>query len=82
VYLTPIYAASELPIPGVSERSIGEPLAKLGTAVTYVARVSDLEERIYNEAGHGALVLMLGAGNISEVAGKLALRAAGATVSA
>ena len=27
VYLAPVYAASESPIPGVSERSIGEPLA-------------------------------------------------------
>ena len=72
VYLTPIYAASEAPIPGVSERSIGEPLAASGARVTYVARVDDLEERIFDEAPRGALVLMLGAGNITDVAARLA----------
>ena len=74
VYLAPVYAASESPVPGVSERSIGEPLATSGTRVTYVARVEDLEERVFDEAPHGALVLMLGAGNITDVAARLARR--------
>jgi UDP-N-acetylmuramate--alanine ligase len=74
VYLTPIYAASEAPIPGVSERSIGDPLAANGARVTYVSRVDDLEERIFDEAPAGSLVLMLGAGNITEVAARLARR--------
>ncbi|HTZ54813.1 MAG TPA: UDP-N-acetylmuramate--L-alanine ligase [Candidatus Acidoferrum sp.] len=75
VYLTPIYAASEPPIPGVSERSIGEPLAALGARVTYVTRVDELEERIFEDTPRGALVLMLGAGNITDVAARLAQRA-------
>jgi UDP-N-acetylmuramate--alanine ligase len=75
VYLAPIYAASEPPIPGVSERSIGEPLAALGTRVTYVTRVDELEDRLFEEAPRGALVLMLGAGNITETAARLAQRA-------
>ncbi len=74
VYLTAVYAASEAPIPGVSERSIGEPLSASGTRVSYVPRVDDLEERIFDEAPHGALVLMLGAGNITDVAARLARR--------
>ena len=72
VYLAPVYAASEPAIPGVSERSIGEPLAALGTHVTYVTRVDELEERLFEEAPRGALVLMLGAGNITDVAANLA----------
>lgn len=72
VYLAPVYAASEPPIPGVSERSIGEPLAAAGNAVSYVARVEELEERIVAEAPHGAMILMLGAGNITDVAASLA----------
>ena len=80
VYLAPVYAASEPPIPGVSERSIGEPLAALGTRVTYVARVDDLEERLLEEAPRGSLVLMLGAGNITDVAARLAQRANAADV--
>ena len=74
VYLAPVYAASENPIPGVSERSIGEPLGASGTQVTYVQRVEDLEARIFDEAPRGALVLMLGAGNITDVAARLARR--------
>jgi UDP-N-acetylmuramate--alanine ligase len=80
VYLAPVYAASEAPIPGVSERSIGEPLAAGGTRVTYVARVDDLEERLFDEAPRGALVLMLGAGNITEIAARLARRASEADI--
>jgi UDP-N-acetylmuramate--alanine ligase len=80
VYLTPVYAASEAPIPGVSERSIGEPLTTAGTRVTYVPRVDDLEDRLLDEAPRGALVLMLGAGNITDVAARLARRIDGVSV--
>ncbi len=74
VYLTPVYAASEPAIPGVSERSIGEPLAAAGAAVSYVARVEDLEERIFRETPPGTLVLFLGAGSVTGVAARLAER--------
>lgn len=74
VYLAPVYAASEAPIRGISERSIGEPLEGFGTRVSYVADVDDLEARIYAEAPAGSLVLMLGAGNITEIAARLAAR--------
>jgi UDP-N-acetylmuramate--alanine ligase len=76
VYLAPVYAASEPVIPGVSERSIGEPLAASGATVRYVARVEDLEDRIFDETPVGALVLMLGAGNVTDVAARLAERVA------
>jgi UDP-N-acetylmuramate--alanine ligase len=78
VYLTPVYAASEPAIPGVSERSIGERIARkslLGTedgSVRYVESVDDLERRILDEAPPGAMVLMLGAGNITDVAARMA----------
>jgi len=74
VYLAPIYAASEPSIPGVSERSIGEPLEAAGIRVSYVNDVDDLERRLYDEVPHGAIVLMLGAGNITDVAQRLAQR--------
>jgi len=74
VLLAPIYAASEPPIAGVSERSIGEPLAARGTPVTYVAAVEDLLEAIPRVAGERAVVLMLGAGSISAVAHRLGAR--------
>ncbi len=80
IYLAPVYAASESPIPGVCERSIGEPLASLGARITYVSRVDELEERIFDETPRGSLVLMLGAGNITDVAARLAQRANSADV--
>jgi UDP-N-acetylmuramate--alanine ligase len=67
VYLTPIYAAAEVPLAGVSERLIGEPLRAAGTSVTY-APVDALESLIRASAPPGALVLMLGAGSISAAA--------------
>lgn len=67
VYLTPVYAAAEQPLPGVSERLIGEPLSAAGTPVTY-ASVDALEPLIRASAPPGALVLMLGAGSISAAA--------------
>ena len=71
VILTPIYSASEKPIDGVTERSIGDPLAALGTNVTYAADVEDLLDLIPREAPEGALILMLGAGSITTVAHQL-----------
>ncbi|MBV8343527.1 MAG: UDP-N-acetylmuramate--L-alanine ligase [Candidatus Eremiobacteraeota bacterium] len=74
IYLAPVYAASEPAIPGVSERSIGDALTGLGGRVSYVARVEDLEDRILDEAPRGAMVLMLGAGDITDVAARIAKR--------
>ena len=71
VYLTPVYAASETPLPGISERIIGEPLEADGIPVTYAA-VDALPALLLERAPAGALVLMLGAGNITYVAARLA----------
>ncbi len=77
VYLAPVYAASEPAIPGVSERSIGDALAADGASVAYVASVDELEERLLDELPAGAMLLMLGAGNITDVSARLAERLAG-----
>jgi UDP-N-acetylmuramate--alanine ligase len=74
VVLAPVYAASEAPIPGVSERSIGEPLARSGTPVDYVDDVEALIDLVPRIAGERAMVLMLGAGSISGVAHRLGER--------
>ncbi|HYL28215.1 MAG TPA: cyanophycin synthetase, partial [Candidatus Nitrosotalea sp.] len=76
VYLAPVYAASEPAIPGVSERSIGEALAEMGAPVEYVADLQQLEDRLFAEPAPGAMILMLGAGNITDVAARLAERVA------
>jgi UDP-N-acetylmuramate--alanine ligase len=79
VYLAPVYAASEPAIPGVSERSIGGPLEASGSAVSYVESVDDLEERIIEQVPAGSTVLFLGAGNVTDVAARLAERIARAS---
>lgn len=82
VYLTPIYAASEPAIPGVSERSIGEPLRALGCNVRYAESLEQLEERLLEELPPHAMVLMLGAGDITDAAARLANRVASPAASA
>jgi UDP-N-acetylmuramate--alanine ligase len=72
VYLAPVYAASEPPIEGVSEHSIGEPLSAAGTPVHYVKYVHDLRALLQRDVPEGSLLLMLGAGNITKVAADLA----------
>lgn len=80
VILTPIYAASEEPIEGITERSIGTPLAASGTPVTYVSDVEDLLEEVPRTAPDNALVLMLGAGSITTIAHRLGERVSSALV--
>lgn len=72
VYLTPIYGAGEIPIDGVTERLIGERLEAAGVPTSYVKYVHDLRAVLQREAPQNALILMLGAGNITKVAAELA----------
>lgn len=73
VYLAPIYAASEEPIDDVSERSIGAVLERRHqTPVRYVASVEALADELRGNVKSGSLVLMLGAGTITNVAHALA----------
>jgi UDP-N-acetylmuramate--alanine ligase len=73
VYLAPIYAASEEPIGDVSERSIGAILERRHfTTVRYVDAVEELGEALRSNVRPGSLVLMLGAGTITNVAHALA----------
>lgn len=72
VFLAPIYAASEAPITDVSERSIGAVLERHRTPVRYVESVEALPDAILCDAPAHALVLMLGAGSITNVAHTLA----------
>ncbi|HXP93072.1 MAG TPA: UDP-N-acetylmuramate--L-alanine ligase [Candidatus Binatia bacterium] len=72
VYLAPIYAASEEPIDDVSERSIGAVLERHLTPVRYVGSVEALGDELRGNVKPGSLVLMLGAGSITNVAHALA----------
>ncbi len=73
VFLTDVYAASEARINGVSGRTIFEAVRATGQRdVEYVERLDELERRIESEAREGDLILMMGAGSITQVAEKVA----------
>ncbi len=83
VILTDVYAASEAPLPGVDATAIGAPLAALGADVAYVGSVEELPAYLLETVPHGALLLVLGAGSITNAAANLAasLAPSGALVS-
>lgn len=73
VFVTDVYAASEARISGVSGRTIFEAVRATGQRdVEYVEGLEELERRIELEAREGDLILMMGAGNITQVAEKVA----------
>jgi UDP-N-acetylmuramate--alanine ligase len=82
VILTPIYPAAEPPIPGVNAHLIGEPLVGFGKTVDYIDNVHHIPAFLEERAPLGSMVLMLGAGSISEVAHRYARERAEAKVPA
>jgi UDP-N-acetylmuramate--alanine ligase len=72
VFITDIYAASELPIEGVSGQTIVSEIQACRSAPTvYVPRRNRLHRRVARIIEPGDLVLSLGAGDIHEEAAKL-----------
>ncbi len=69
VFVTDVYAAGEVPIPGVSGRSVADSVS--GPSVSYVPRRVDLAASLAGEIESGDLVLLLGAGDITQVADEL-----------
>jgi UDP-N-acetylmuramate--alanine ligase len=66
VYVLPIYAASEEPIPGVTAENL---VAKIvGPQVKYAPDFPAAVAAVVSHAGAGDLILTLGAGNVSQLA--------------
>ena len=72
VFVTDIYAASEVPVPGVTGRVVADAADAAGAAVEYVSRRVDLAAAVAAEVRSGDLVLLMGAGDITLVADELA----------
>jgi UDP-N-acetylmuramate--alanine ligase len=75
-----IYAASEVPIPGVTGEHLAARIAKEGNkSATYVGSFADAAELVAKSVRPGDLVITLGAGNVSQL-GPLLLEHLEATV--
>ncbi|MBL6765373.1 MAG: UDP-N-acetylmuramate--L-alanine ligase [Verrucomicrobiae bacterium] len=72
LWITEIYAASELPIPGVNGAVMATAVRSHGRAVEHVPELADLEGRIRKAVRPGDVVLFLGAGDISRTARRMA----------
>jgi UDP-N-acetylmuramate--alanine ligase len=72
VVLTDIYAASEDPIAGVTIDALAAAVNRArATTVHVVPRLADVAARVADLARPGDLVITLGAGSISSLAGTL-----------
>lgn len=69
VYVTDVYAAGETPIPGITGETV---LASVsGPPAEYIPRRIDIAEVLSSELRSGDMVLLLGAGDITQVADEL-----------
>ena len=72
VVLTDIFAAGEMPIPGVTTTRLAETVRRHTNGVVHQVRTLDeIVSLVADLARSGDLVLTLGAGSIGQVAGRL-----------
>lgn len=69
VIVTDVYAAGEQPMIGVSGRLVARAVEAAGGVVTYVPILSDVPSHVADIAEPGDTVLLLGAGDITVIAG-------------
>jgi len=65
VFVLPIYAASEEPIPGVMAEALAAKIE--GPLTHYVPDFASAVAAVVSAAGEGDLILTLGAGNVSQL---------------
>jgi UDP-N-acetylenolpyruvoylglucosamine reductase len=72
LFLTDVYAASELEIPNANSATLAEAIRSRGQAVDYVPALRDVVSAVRAALHPGDLVLFLGAGDITKAAHELA----------
>jgi UDP-N-acetylmuramate--L-alanine ligase/UDP-N-acetylenolpyruvoylglucosamine reductase len=72
VFVTGIYPASELPIPGVSEELVVEAVKRHGGRARAVAELASAHHFVGNALRDGDLLITLGAGNVHEAGTRIA----------
>jgi UDP-N-acetylmuramate--alanine ligase len=73
VLVAPVYEAGETPIPGITHETLVRSIQRHGhRSARALASLADLPEAVKAIAGPGAMVVCLGAGDITRYAGELA----------
>lgn len=78
VFVTEVYPAREQPIPGVTGRLVADAAQRAGADVEWMPDRSRIPDHLADCTTSGDVVLMLGAGSITETASALVQRLAGA----
>lgn len=66
VFITPIYAASESPIDGITSEKLVEEMKKKGIKAHYLPKLDEMKGLLSERNGHEGIFLTLGAGAISK----------------
>lgn len=78
VVVTDVYGSSEAPEPGVSGRLVADAAAEAGASVAYVPHLADVVDALVDGGlDEGDLVLVTGAGDVTQVGPALLRRLAG-----
>lgn len=67
VVVTDVYGSGEQPIPGVSGRIVAEAAERAGAVVVWEPHLGSVAERLAEEVRPGDLVLVTGAGDVTQV---------------
>jgi UDP-N-acetylmuramate--alanine ligase len=79
VVVTEIFGSSEAPVPGVSGRTVSDAAAAAGANVEFVPHLTDVVEHLVATVREGDLVLVTGAGDVTQVGPALLARLDGGT---
>ena len=72
VIIAPVFSAGEAPVEGINHRELARRIRALGHRdVVAIEQPGELADMIFNRASAGDYVVFLGAGNITQWAGKL-----------
>jgi len=71
VVVTDVFSAGERPIPGVTGRIVADAVAAAGGRVEYVPSLDAVPEEIIPELHPGDVVLLLGAGDVGTLTGRI-----------
>ena len=69
--LAPLYGAGESPLPGISSAALAKAMQNLGADVNAYGCLDELASALETETSPGDLVLVMGAGDVNQIWGRL-----------